>query len=296
MNENTIETILRHSPRVRTPAGLLEQLTHDIQLPERGIAYQSDSSSASLHWIRRWLPALGFALWFLGCVIVLGIQASRMAELREQRRALEAAKALTARQAFAAETSRTAAKSELERLKKDWADVQRLRAELQQLRAEAQETADLRAQNSQLRDELKSQTAPPPKPEEDFFAMATLHAERTRCVNSLKRLGLAARIWANDSKTDVMPDRATLKAALSKLKTNEDETQNYQEDILFCPSDGVTSYEFVSPGATESRPEIIFSRCPIHNIYGLCDGSVQQIDPAKVHAVKKDGWWVLRPR
>ena len=296
MNENTIETILRHAPRVRPPAGLLEKLTHEIQLPEQDIAHQHDSSSASLHWIRRWLPALSFALWFLGCVIVFGIQASRMAELREQRRALESARTTASRQALAAGTSRTVAEGELERLKKDLIDVQRLRTELQQLRAEAQETADLRAQISQLRDELKSQTAPPPKAEEDFFAVATMRAERTRCVNSLKRLGLAARIWANESKTDIMPDRATLKAALPTLVTNGDDRMHFQEEVLFCPSDGVTSYEFVSPGATESRPEIIFSRCPIHNIYGLCDGSVQQINPNKVQMVKKGGWWVLQPR
>ena len=38
MNENTIETMLRQSPRVRTPAGLLEKLANDIQLPERSAA------------------------------------------------------------------------------------------------------------------------------------------------------------------------------------------------------------------------------------------------------------------
>jgi hypothetical protein len=255
-----------------------------------------ETSRPSSNGLRRWLPALGFAVWFLGCVVVFGIQASRLAELREQHRVLESARAAAAQQALAAETSRATVDAELERLKKDLVDVQRLRTELQQLRAEEQQAADLRAQNQQLRDELKSQTAPPPKPEEDFFAMATLRAERTRCVNSLKRLGMAARIWANDSKTDVMPDRATLKAALPTIEMNGDETTHFQEEVLFCPSDGVTSYEFLSPGATESRPEIIFSRCPIHNIYGLCDGSVQQINPAKVQMVKKDGWWILQQR
>jgi hypothetical protein len=296
MNENTIDTILRRAPRVRAPDGLLEKLNEAIQLPAREMPHRCARGNELTCWSRRWLPALGFALWFLGCVIVFGIQASRLAELREQRRALEAANAAGHRQALAAETALTLAEGELARLKKDLADVGRLQTELQQLRAEIQEAGDLRAQNLQLRDELKSQTAPPPKPAEDFFAVATARAERTRCVNSLKRLGLAARIWANDSKSDVMPDRVTLKAALSKIKTNEDETQNYQEDILFCPSDGVTSYEFLGPGAPESVPELIFSRCPIHNSYGLSDGSVQQVDPNKIQMVKKDGWWILQPR
>jgi len=299
MNENTIETILRQSPRVRTPSGLLEKLTNDIQLPERSATTcptHMETNRPSSNGLRRWLPALGFALWFLGCIVVFGIQANRIAELREQRHALESSKAASVQQALAADTLRATAEGELERLKQELADVQRLRAEMEQLRADAQELTTLKAQNQQLHEELRSQTAPPPKPEEDFFALATMRAERTRCVNSLKRLGLAARIWVNDKKGDFMPDRATLKAALPTIIMGRENPMHFEESLLFCPSDGVTSYEIVSPSSSEDRPETIFSRCPIHNIYGLCDGSVQQIDPKQFEMVKKDGVWILQKR
>ena len=68
------------------------------------------------------------------------------------------------------------------------------------------------------------------------------------------------------------------------------------EEIFVCPKDGTTSYEIVSPGAPESRPEIIFSRCPIHDAFGLSDGSVQQPDLKRTKMVQKDGWWVLEER
>src|SRR6185369_9142212 len=111
MNENTIETILRQSPRVRIPAGLLEKLANDIQLPERSAAFRPahmETRCPSSNGLRRWLPALGFALWFLGCVVVFGIQASRIAELREQRRVFESAKMTTEQRALAAEAANAA--------------------------------------------------------------------------------------------------------------------------------------------------------------------------------------------
>jgi hypothetical protein len=153
-----------------------------------------------------------------------------------------------------------------------------------------QELSALRAQNQQLREELKAQTAPAPKPEEDFFAVAQARTERNKCVQNLKQLGLSARIWANDSKSDRMPDLATLKAYLPNVRGWDG------DKVIVCPADGTTNYEIVSPGAPESLPEIIFSRCRIHNNYGLSDGSVQQIDPSLVHMVQKDGWWILKRR
>ncbi|HTD68341.1 MAG TPA: hypothetical protein VK846_17585, partial [Candidatus Limnocylindria bacterium] len=165
-------------------------------------------------------------------------------------------------------------------------DVQRLRAEISQLRADAQELAVLRGQNQQLREDLKTQTAVPPKPEEDFFAVVQGRKMKIRCVNHLKQLGLAARIWAKDTKSDVLPDLTILKAYLPNTQ--------FGEKALTCPEDETMVYEILSPGVSEGLPDTVYSRCPIHNTCGLTDGSVQMVDPKSVQVVKRDGWWVLR--
>ena len=285
MNPDLIDQLLRKAPPVRTPAGLLEQLEAAIQLP-RATATVTNHPLRGTHssWFRRWLPALGFTLWFLGCLVVFGFQASRMAGLLEQQRALESAQAAAAQQALSAEAARLAAVTELEQLKKQWAEVQKLRPEIEQLRAAMQELAALRAQNQQLREELKAQVVPAPKPEEDFFAVAQARAERIECVQNLKQLGLAARIWSNDHG-DKFP--ASFLAMSNELVAPK---------VLVCPGDAMkteasdwsqfnasanVSYEFLKPGAKQAdvTAEIIF-RCPVHGHTGLGDGSVRQGMPA----------------
>ena len=148
MNTDIMEQLLRKAPPVRTPLGLLHNLQSDITLPHHASRITHHASPNQGGRFRRWMPALGFALWFLGCIVVFGIQASRIAELKEQNNAFQVANAATAEQAANAEGSNATA-AELERLKKDLADVRRLRAEIEQLRAETQELTALRAQNQQ---------------------------------------------------------------------------------------------------------------------------------------------------
>jgi hypothetical protein len=288
MDTDTMEKLLRKAPPVRTPANLLENLQSDITLPPSDSRTTHHAPRRSNGWFRRWMPALGFALWFLGCIAAFGIQSGWIAQLRERQRAWETAQTGAAQQALAAEASRVAAATELEQLKKDLADVRRLRVELQQLRTDTEELTALRTQNQQLRNELKAQTVAPAKAEEDFFAVALDRASQIKCTTHLKQLGLAARMWANSSKSDAMPEGATLKAALPNLR--------FDEKILVCPSDGTTSYQILGPGAPERRPEIVFSHCPIHNSFGLSDGSVQHVGTNQIQAVQKDGWWILERR
>src|SRR6185503_9599432 len=155
MKTDMVEKLLKKAPPVRTPPGLLRALQSDIN-PSRGETRITNRESlGSTDWFRRWLPALGFALWFLGCVVVLGLQANHLAGLREQQRTLESAKAAAAQQAIAAEADAAAAAAELEQLKKDWADLQRLRAETERLRAEVSELNRLRTEKEQLRAGVK---------------------------------------------------------------------------------------------------------------------------------------------
>ncbi len=105
-------------------------------------------------------------------------------------------------------------------------------------------------------------------------------ASTAKCVNNMKQIGLAARIYSNDHQDTFPPDFISM--------SNELATPN----ILICPGDASkspalsfadfdpsqnVSYEFLTPGGKEPDvlTEISF-RCPVHNNIGMGDGSVQQ--------------------
>lgn len=277
MNTERIENILRKAPRPAVPAGLLPELNAAVELPAR-TRVERDVVTAS-GWFRRWFPALGFAAWFLGCLIVLGVQANRIAVLKEQARANQSAVDETSM----AETAQlnSAAALELERLRTDLANVERLRTEVTRLRAELAELSKLQEENNRLRAELKAQgRVTVIKPEEDFFAVAQDRMSRVACINHIKQFCLGARIYANESKTDAMPrDTASFIQHLKGV-----------EKVLFCP-DGA-AYEIVSPRASESRPEVVFMRCTVHRNVGMVDGSAQQLSPSN-KLVQRDGVTVI---
>jgi ferric-dicitrate binding protein FerR (iron transport regulator) len=278
MNENEIENTLRHAPRLKVPRDLRETLEREIDLPRTSA--RSALSPATPSWLRRWMPAAGFAVWFLAGVVVLGIQAQRIKTLREEQHSAEIQAEQSREQARVMAEAAAAAALELEQLRKDAADAERLRAEVERLRAQAAELAELKAHNQQLRDTLKAEGKLPPKPEEDFFATIAERATRSKCINNLKQVALAARIWANEHG-DVLPaDYDTMKAELGG------------DRLTFCPKDKTTRYEILSPGASELEPQIVYLRCRAHNIVAMVDGSVQQLADSR-QVVQRDGKWVL---
>ncbi len=111
------------------------------------------------------------------------------------------------------------------------------------------------------------------------LARAKSKAQSIHCINNLKQIGLAARIYSNDNKEMFPPDFLSMSNELVSPK------------ILVCPADTRhtpaaswadfdprknLSYDFVQPGIAESNAmnEVIF-RCPFHNNVGLGDGSAQ---------------------
>jgi len=112
------------------------------------------------------------------------------------------------------------------------------------------------------------------------LAKAKDKAQRINCVNNLKQVGLAARMWSNDHNEKFPPDFISMSNELSSPK------------ILVCPGDtsktkavnwsefgpGNVSYEYLQPGFDEKSGQFqtVVFQCPIHGNIGLADGSVQQ--------------------
>ncbi len=184
--------------------------------------------------------------------------------------------------------------AELERLRadarqagsaaKDRAELATLRAEAGPLRAAAAELPALRDEARRLQAERAAAAARAGVQEEpDPLAETKGRAERISCVNNLKQVGLAARMWSNDHD-EVFPTH--FHSMSNELSTPK---------ILTCPGDksrqradnwaqfdgSSVSYEWLTPpGLREGDPQIVITRCPLHQNVGLSDGSVQQLSPS----------------
>jgi type II secretory pathway pseudopilin PulG len=112
------------------------------------------------------------------------------------------------------------------------------------------------------------------------LAKAKQRAQTIQCVNNMKQIGLAARIYSNDQGGNFPPSFQAMSNEVVSLK------------VLICPGDRQhtaatdwsqfnadlnVSYEFLIPNAKEAAvtSQTVF-RCPIHENIGLGDGSVQQ--------------------
>ena len=112
------------------------------------------------------------------------------------------------------------------------------------------------------------------------LAKAKQRAQTISCVNNMKQIGLAARLYSNDHNGKFPPDFLTMSNELNAPR------------ILVCPGDSSkkaaanwsqfdpnqnVSYEFLTPNANENdvTQQTAF-QCPVHGNIGLGDGSVQQ--------------------
>lgn len=278
MNNEQIEKILRNPPVIKTPGGLLEKLTEDIQLPRA--QRERTEWVMPTPWFKRWMPALSFAIVFLGCLVALAVQTNMLSGLRSGNDKLRAGQGnLDTLRAQNIEVQRLRNENqELERLRKDNLEMKKLLKEVAQLKGQVQGLDQVRTENQQLKSAVAArlsvadgmgQTSPAPNPDE----------ESVRCTSNMKQIGLAFRIWEGDNNDKVPDDFISI--------TNELNTWM----ILKCPSDkarvmtgwedvkaGNISYKRVSsgPGVTTDRPDIVLLECPIHGHVLLMDGSVQK--------------------
>jgi hypothetical protein len=199
--------------------------------------------------------------------------ASEMAELRQQIQKLQ--------------TNRTTTSAP----SPDALELARLRNEVSQLRKQSVDITTLRAQAAdapQLRVRLAIATQDLARAESDLAEAIKISPEQLRqakeeaqsisCVNNLKQIGLAARLYAADHNDVFPPDFLSMKNELNSPK------------ILFCPADpaavGVAewsqlnpasiSYRFLNPNGNEADPMKQLTTCVIHGHIGLSDGSVHR--------------------
>jgi hypothetical protein len=146
----------------------------------------------------------------------------------------------------------------------------------------------LRAENQRLQAERKTAAARAGVvQEEDPFRTAAEKAERISCINNIKQICLAARIFAHDHKTNLPADFISMTNQLTtpRVLTCAGDTARTRAQSWDQFDGSSVSYEMLTPGATETDPEVVYVRCPIHNNIGLCDGSAQQL--GETFAVQK---------
>jgi len=136
-------------------------------------------------------------------------------------------------------------------------------------------------------------------------------AQRINCVNNLKQIGLAFKIWEGDNNDQYPFNLSTNKGGTMELcdtGANGLDRNSWQHllvmsnvlatpKILACPADAQhpAALDFSQFGAdhctyliqtgtniNDSYPQAVLAICPLHRNVLYCDGSVQQLSQAKM--------------
>ena len=278
--DDQIERTLRRAPQFQAPPSLKNQLIAELPTPaiDRSSTLpvgRGHSGFSPQRWLNQWWPALGAAALSLACGVLLAVQHFEIQELKKSLPKLS-----KPRQAIASPTTVEPATENTEPVSAEQQEIARLGQEAAALSSQIKRLEDLHAQNIKLRAQLAASAAVAVTPQEqEAMAKAREQALARDCVNNLKQLALAARVWALDNEDHVPSNVLQM--------TNEMSTPK----ILFCPADtGHTvasdwasfsaancSYEYLAPGASDGEPMRVLFRCPVHGAVALIDGSVQMV-------------------
>jgi hypothetical protein len=303
ITEHEIEGTLRTAPKPIPPAGLRERLIAEVRLPLGCRAPEIENQvrdellgpkSGMGGWVRRWWPALAPGAVSLACAIGLTLQQTEIRDLKEQIQAAPQGPAVsgTAVGNSAAATPNAAAPPEVEARTQQ--EIARLKELASRLASEIEALERMRLENEKLRTQLATPATGFLTTEEaEALAKAREKAESIMCINNLKQLGLAVKVWAQDNG-DISPP--TILEMTNEMSTPK---------ILKCPADkghqpaetfasytpANCSYEYLAPSTPDNEPERVLFRCPIHGHVTLNDGSVQG-NVGKLHPerlVERDG-------
>jgi hypothetical protein len=288
-SENEIENMLRQAPEPIPPSGLRQKLIENIQLPKPSMN-QYEVIANRQTWLQRWWPSLASAGLACCCLVVMGYQQSQIRALRLNIQELRLPLAQPKTEPVAAET--TAKAENAVSTASPRTELEQLRGTVPELARQIQVMEGTSAENQRLR----SHPALQPKLEPvEAMALAEQkeNAYQTKCVNNLKNLGLAVRLYATDNEDRFPPNTLCISNEVSTPK------------IYICPSDTMRTpagnwasftaanqtYEYFGNNTSERYPNSILFRCPIHFTVCLSDGSVQKLTAERYarEVMQKDG-------
>ena len=280
LSDQEMERVLRSAPKPKAPVALRQQLTARLKLnTANDDSHRAAVSSGLAGWLRRWWPALAPASVSLVCAAVMVLQEAQVRALQQGnlRLAEQRAASQTAAPSATAASARPAA-GESDVATAEQEEIARLKARARQLGTEVARLEKLQAENEVLR---KQPVTPAGLIEEEFAAVAKERekAISTHCVNNLKQIGLAVRMWQLDHGDVSPPNFLSMSNELNtpKILVCTADTNRVAATTFANYTDANCSYEYLTPSAKNANfePQRVLTRCPIHGHVGLCDGSVQ---------------------
>ena len=261
LTESQIEEILRTAPSPMPPDGLKGRLLAETakyaaqprsaeQPPgPNETGRKPGIPSPRPNWLRRWWPVLIPAAGCLACAAILTAQ---QVQINHLKKAIQSLSTPTIAPKTVPQLNEVAPASEESDSNAQDEEVQRLKKEAGQLRSEINRLETIGNSNQQLRAQLAATPDSFTPQEINAVEQVAAKAMSIQCVNNLKQLGLAARMWADDHN-NIYP-------------TNVQQTATYLKtpSVLVCPADTAReaatnwasftsancSYQYMAPGGS----------------------------------------------